>query len=103
MTQRGNDRQATFFSDDDRVLYLGWLLAAAREYGCAIHCYVLMTSHVHLLLTPTRAGARAAEESAPARAEPVLGPREARTRGLGRGDGKRRKPERSRQFCAGAL
>ncbi|HEX6120168.1 MAG TPA: hypothetical protein VFZ03_12040 [Dongiaceae bacterium] len=23
--QRGNDRQAIFFSDDDRVLYLGWL------------------------------------------------------------------------------
>jgi putative transposase len=53
--QRGNDRQAIFFSDDDRVLYLGWLLAAAREHGCCIHAYVLMTNHVHLLLTPARA------------------------------------------------
>jgi putative transposase len=53
--QRGNDWQAVFFSDEDRVLYLGWLLAAAREHGCAIHAYVLMTNHVHLLLTPARA------------------------------------------------
>jgi putative transposase len=50
--QRGNDRQAIFFCDEDRVLYLGWLLAAAEEHGCTIHAYVLMTNHVHLLLTP---------------------------------------------------
>jgi putative transposase len=52
--QRGNDRQAIFFSDGDREVYLGWLLAAARERGCRIHAYVLMTNHVHLLLTPER-------------------------------------------------
>ncbi|MEZ5830662.1 MAG: transposase [Dongiaceae bacterium] len=50
--QRGNDRQAVFFSDEDREAYLGWLLAAARKHGCAIHAYVLMTNHVHLLATP---------------------------------------------------
>ncbi|MGH6891534.1 MAG: transposase [Dongiaceae bacterium] len=53
--QRGNDRHAIFFSDRDRTLYCAWLLAAAKEYGCRIHAYVLMTNHVHLLLTPERA------------------------------------------------
>jgi putative transposase len=50
--QRGNDRQAVFFSDDDREAYLAWLLAASRKHGCLIHAYVLMTNHVHLLATP---------------------------------------------------
>jgi putative transposase len=53
--QRGNNRQAIFFSEADRERYLAWLLAAAREYGCRIHAYVLMTNHVHLLLTPQTA------------------------------------------------
>lgn len=53
--QRGNNRQKIFFSDGDRETYLAWLLAAAREYGCRIHAYVLMTNHVHLLLTPEAA------------------------------------------------
>lgn len=53
--QRGNNRQKIFFSDRDRETYLAWLLAAAREYGCRIHAYVLMTNHVHLLLTPEAA------------------------------------------------
>jgi putative transposase len=50
--QRGNSRQAVFFSDDDYAAYLGWLREGAEKYGCAIHAYVLMTNHVHLLLTP---------------------------------------------------
>lgn len=53
--QRGNDRQAVFFADEDREAYLGWLLAAAKKDGCRIHAYVLMTNHVHLLATPVRA------------------------------------------------
>jgi putative transposase len=53
--QRGNDRQAVFFSDEDREAYLAWLLAAADKHGCCIHAYVLMTNHVHLLTTPERA------------------------------------------------
>ena len=53
--QRGNDRQAVFFSDEDREAYLGWLLAAAKKHGCRIQAYVLMTNHVHLLATPARA------------------------------------------------
>ena len=50
--QRGNNRKAIFFADEDREAYLGWLGEAAGEYGLAIHAYVLMTNHVHLLVTP---------------------------------------------------
>jgi len=52
--QRGNNRQACFFADEDYGLYLDWLQEYSRSTGCAIHAYVLMTNHVHLLLTPTQ-------------------------------------------------
>ena len=51
--QRGNCRQAVFFEDTDYQYYLKWLLEGAEKYGCVIHAYVLMTNHVHLLMTPT--------------------------------------------------
>jgi putative transposase len=54
--QRGNNRQACFFSDVDYLCYLEWLQKYAEESGCSIHAYVLMTNHVHLLLTPSTAG-----------------------------------------------
>lgn len=50
--QRGNNRQAIFFEDQNYVRYRDWLAEAAAQYGCAIHAYVLMTNHVHLLVTP---------------------------------------------------
>jgi len=50
--QRGNNRQSVFFTEADYAHYRDWLTAAAAEYGCAIHGYVLMTNHVHLLATP---------------------------------------------------
>lgn len=53
--QRGNNRQACFFADDDYRLYLDQLKLCARRTGCAIHAYALMTNHVHLLLTPCKA------------------------------------------------
>lgn len=53
--QRGNDRQAIFFDDADYELYRGWLADAAAEHGLAVHAYVLMTNHVHLLVTPEAA------------------------------------------------
>lgn len=55
--QRGNNRQATFFTDADYQAYLVWLGEAAERHGCLIHAYVLMTNHAHLLLTPQVAGA----------------------------------------------
>jgi putative transposase len=53
--QRGVDRAACFRSDTDRGLYLGLLEELSLETSCAVHAYVLMTNHVHLLLTPLEA------------------------------------------------
>ena len=50
--QRGNNRSAIFKAEQDYQFYLDCLAAAAAQYGCAIHAYVLMANHVHLLLTP---------------------------------------------------
>jgi putative transposase len=50
--QRGNDRKPCFTTEEDFVTYLWNLRDAALRTGCAIHAYVLMTNHVHLLLTP---------------------------------------------------
>ncbi|MEH6649358.1 MAG: transposase [Motiliproteus sp.] len=52
VVQRGNNRHACFFSDQDYPLYLDWLQHYANTYQVKIHAYVLMTNHVHLLLTP---------------------------------------------------
>ncbi len=54
---RGVDRQAVFFHSRDHRLFLDTLREAGEKYGCAIHAYVLMTNHVHLLATPTSKGA----------------------------------------------
>ena len=56
VVQRGNDRQACFAADVDYLRYRHDLADAARRFGCAIHAYVLMTNHVHLLLTPAEKG-----------------------------------------------
>ena len=53
--QRVNNRSAIFFDIEDYEHYHDWLAEAAAEYGCLIHAYVLMTNHVHLLVTPERA------------------------------------------------
>lgn len=50
--QRGNDRAACFYTDEDYQYYLTTLYHQAKKYHCAIHAYVLMTNHVHLLITP---------------------------------------------------
>ncbi len=55
--QRGNNRTACFFVDADCVYYLECLRKAAKKCECAIHAYVLMTNHVHLLITPDGVGA----------------------------------------------
>ncbi|MHB0992507.1 MAG: transposase [Burkholderiales bacterium] len=52
VVQRGHNRSAVFFDDLDYLEYLRCLKQAADLYGCEIHAYVLMTNHVHLLLTP---------------------------------------------------
>ena len=50
--QRGNNSSACFYSNADYQCYLDWLAAYAEKYHCRIHAYVLMTNHVHLLVTP---------------------------------------------------
>ncbi len=55
IVQRGHNRDACFFAEEDYLTYLHWLGEALRESGCALHAYVLMTNHVHLLVTPTNA------------------------------------------------
>lgn len=52
VVQRGNDRRPCFFDDRDRIFYLQAIREKALRYGVQIHAYVLMTNHVHLLLTP---------------------------------------------------
>ena len=52
ITQRGNNRQACFFAKADYELYLSLLNEACNKHQCVVHAYVLMTNHVHLLLTP---------------------------------------------------
>ena len=52
--QRGNNRSACFFNDDDRRYYLHHLNKHAREFECAIHAYYFMTDHAHLLVTPRK-------------------------------------------------
>ena len=54
LIQRGNNRQACFFCDEDYLFYLEWLENYAHDSGCAVHAYVLMTNHVHILMTPLK-------------------------------------------------
>ncbi len=54
LIQRGNNRQTCFFDEQDCKNYLKWLAEYSQESECAIHAYVLMTNHVHLLLTPEK-------------------------------------------------
>lgn len=50
--QRGNNREVIFVSDDDYRFYLEKLQDACTKFHCDVHAYVLMTNHVHLLITP---------------------------------------------------
>jgi putative transposase len=55
IVQGGHNRGACFFDDQDRLAYLGWLREALERERCRLHAYVLMTNHVHLVLTPDQA------------------------------------------------
>jgi putative transposase len=64
--QRGNNRSACFSDDADRERYLAALRHASERARCAIHAYVLMSNHSHLLVT-------ADEASSPSRMMQSLG------------------------------
>ena len=53
--QRGNNRQAIFAADADYQFFRDALVEAATEHGLAIHAYVWMTNHIHLLASPKSA------------------------------------------------
>ena len=52
--QRGNNRQAVFYADEDYLKYLEILRHSSDACDCHIHAYGLMTNYVHLLVTPAR-------------------------------------------------
>ena len=54
VVQRGHNREACFFADEDYLFYLHWLREGAKKYACDVHAYALMSNHVHLLLTAHR-------------------------------------------------
>lgn len=49
--QRGVNRQSCFVDDADRQRYLGYLLHYLATVPCQLHAYVLMSNHVHFLLS----------------------------------------------------
>ena len=44
--QRGNNRSACFYAEDDCRYYLDTLKEQADKHGCLVHAYVLMTNHI---------------------------------------------------------
>jgi putative transposase len=60
VTQRGNRRQRTFFTEDDYRYYLALVFESARQAETEIWAYCLMPNHVHLVMVPnTEDGLRA--------------------------------------------
>lgn len=57
LIQRGNNRQPCFFAEEDYRRYLDWLAEYALKLRCRVHAYMLMTNHVHLLISSDRADA----------------------------------------------
>lgn len=55
--QRGNNRTPCFHANEDYRVYLRNLADLAARCACRVHAYVLMTNHVHLLITPEADGA----------------------------------------------
>ncbi len=53
--QRGIDRQAIFRDAADHEAMRALLAEQSRAHGVALHAYVLMPDHFHLLVTPSQA------------------------------------------------
>lgn len=52
VVRRGINREPCFFAKGDYHSYLHWLEKASADWHCAIHAHVLVSNHVHLLVTP---------------------------------------------------
>ena len=59
ITQRGTNRQTTFFTNSDRRVYLDLLALHSAETGLRIVAYCLMFNHIHLIAIPERESAMA--------------------------------------------
>ena len=57
VTQRGNRRQETFFSDDDYRAYMSLMKEWCARLGVEVWSYCLMPNHVHLIVMPETADA----------------------------------------------
>ena len=55
VTQRGNRRQKTFFSDDDYRAYLSLMAEWCGRHGAHVWAYCLMPNQVHLIVVPEAA------------------------------------------------
>ncbi|MDA3896951.1 MAG: transposase, partial [Desulfobacteraceae bacterium] len=55
ITQRGNRRQPTFFSDDDYKAYIDLMAEWCGKYDVDIWAYCLMPNHIHLVAVPSEA------------------------------------------------
>lgn len=51
--ERGNNRQHCFYAEVDYLVYLDMLATAIDLSKCCVHAYVLMSTHVHALVTPS--------------------------------------------------
>jgi putative transposase len=60
VTQRGNNRQDIFFTEEDRCFYLEWLAKYSADAGLDILGYCLMTNHINLVVVPQTADSLAA-------------------------------------------
>lgn len=56
VVRRGRGHAPCFFGEQDRLAFLESLRNYAARLDCAVHAYVLMGNHVHLLLTAAQNG-----------------------------------------------
>jgi putative transposase len=55
IVQRGHSRSPVFFETQDYVTYAHWVREGSEKYNIAVHAFVLMKNHIHLLITPPKA------------------------------------------------
>ncbi|WNO61708.1 transposase [Rheinheimera sp. MMS21-TC3] len=56
VVQRGHNRANCFYDEADKACYLSILARHLTAYGVQLHAFVLMSNHVHLLLTANQDG-----------------------------------------------
>ncbi|WP_238338932.1 transposase [Pseudomonas berkeleyensis] len=71
LIQRGNNRSACFYADEDYLFYLDVLVEQAKKHGCAIHAWCLITNHVHLLVTPESPASAGLMMKGPCSGQPI--------------------------------